>query len=138
MAGLFKKKPKELPAAAGDLAVRNYRKQTKDPRKKKERINFETKLKDLASGYKSKHTLHDYAIDRTLGTGSFGRVLLVQEKGTTDFRACKIIAKDRVIKTRQVEHTTNEKNILFCLNFPFVVKLFDFFQDQKSLFVLNF
>ena len=38
MAGLFKKKPKELPAAAGDLAVRNYRKQTKDPRKKKERI----------------------------------------------------------------------------------------------------
>ena len=84
-------------------------------------------------------TLHDFAIDRTLGTGSFGRVLLVQEKGSSEYRACKIISKDRVIKTRQVEHTTNEKNILYAISFPFIVKLFDYFQDTKSLyFVLEF
>jgi len=142
MAGLFKKKAPAaagVPTAAGDIAIRPYRKTVKDARKKKERAAFEAKLKDMASGYKSKKTLHDFAIDRTLGTGSFGRVLLVQEKGSSEYRACKIISKDRVIKTRQVEHTTNEKNILFATNFPFIVHLFDYFQDAKSLyFVLEF
>src|SRR5690348_5834650 len=81
----------------------------------------------------------DFNVDRTLGTGSFGRVLLVQAKGTSDFRACKIIAKERVIKTRQVEHTTNEKNILFCVDCKFVVKLYDYFVDPRNLyFILEF
>ncbi len=74
-------------------------------------------------------TLPDYAIDRTLGTGSFGRVLLVQEKGATQFMACKIIGKERVVKTRQIEHTITEKNILFATNSKFIVKLYDYFQD---------
>jgi protein kinase A len=81
-------------------------------------------------------------------------VLLVQEKDSSEYRACKIIAKERVIKTRQVcccptlarrahvaqvEHTTNEKNILFSINFPFIVRLFDYFQDAKALyFILEF
>ncbi len=73
--------------------------------------------------------MFDYLIDRTLGTGSFGRVMLVMDKAESVYGACKIIAKERVIKTRQVEHTINEKNILFCLKFPFVVGLFDYFQD---------
>jgi hypothetical protein len=57
MAALFKKKPAKadgLPAAAGDIAIRAYRKNTKDTRKKKERTAFEDKLKAMASGYKSK------------------------------------------------------------------------------------
>lgn len=41
-------------------------------------------------------------MDRTLGTGSFGRVMLVQERAGLEYRAIKIISKDRVIKTRQV------------------------------------
>lgn len=47
-------------------------------------------------------------ISRTLGTGSFGRVLLAQGKDKDgqalkdDFKAVKVISKERVIKTRQV------------------------------------
>lgn len=124
----------------GDLAIRPYRRTTKDARKIKERKDFETKMKQLSAGYRSKATLMDFNIDRTLGTGSFGRVLLVQAKaGAADFRACKIISKERVIKTRQVEHTTNEKNILFCLDCKFVVKLYDYFTDTRNIyFVLEF
>ena len=63
-------------------------------------------------------TLADFKMVKTLGTGSFGRVLLVQGKGMgSAFQAAKIISKERVIKTRQVEHTINEKNILYCTNF---------------------
>jgi hypothetical protein len=38
----------------GDLSVRAYRRATKDPRKLKERKEFEAKMRQLASGYKSK------------------------------------------------------------------------------------
>jgi hypothetical protein len=58
MAALFKKKTDKkaegLPPAAGDIAIRAYRKNTKDGRKKKERTAFEEKLKAMAAGYKSK------------------------------------------------------------------------------------
>ena len=37
----------------GDLAIKPYRRQTKDPVKQKERKNFETKLKQISAGYKS-------------------------------------------------------------------------------------
>lgn len=129
----------------GDLEIRGYRRATKETRKRKERVAFENKMKQLSQGYKSTKKLHDYSISRTLGTGSFGRVLLAQSKGKDgspirdDYKAIKIINKERVIKTRQVEHTINEKNILFCMDCRFVVKLFDYFQDVKCLyFVLEF
>lgn len=123
----------------GDLAIKPYRRVTKDATKLKERKAFETKLKQIAAGYKSKKTLEDYVIDRTLGTGSFGRVLLAQERGSPEFRAIKIVSKDRVIKTRQVEHTINEKNILFCIDCKFIVRMYDYFQDTRCLyFVLEF
>eukprot|EP00052_Salpingoeca_macrocollata_P001199 m.24356 g.24356 ORF g.24356 m.24356 type:complete len:384 (+) comp11186_c0_seq1:97-1248(+) len=133
---------KEGPAITmkGDLVIRPYRKPTKEARKLNERKEFEKMMKQLASGYQSPLTLMDFNVDRTLGTGSFGRVLLVEQKSQAgQFRACKIISKERVIKTRQVEHTTNEKNILFCLNCKYVVKLYDYFVDTRNLyFVLEF
>ena len=39
----------------------------------------------------------------------------------------------------QVEHTINEKNILYCIDFVFIVNMFDYFLDTKNLyFVLEF
>mmetsp|Transcript_19481 Transcript_19481/g.50681 ORF Transcript_19481/g.50681 Transcript_19481/m.50681 type:complete len:391 (-) Transcript_19481:211-1383(-) len=124
---------------AGDVELRAFRKKTKDPRLLEDRKYFNERLKMLQAGYRSPETLLDYAVDRTLGTGSFGRVVMAQGKGRTDFHAVKIIAKERVVKTRQVEHTRNEKNILFCMKNPFIVGLRDYYQDAKCLyFVLEF
>eukprot|EP00035_Acanthoeca_spectabilis_P020537 m.433423 g.433423 ORF g.433423 m.433423 type:complete len:392 (+) comp17574_c0_seq1:122-1297(+) len=124
---------------AGDIGIKTFRKKTKDAKLVADRQYFNDRLKVLQSGYKSPHTLLDYAVDRTLGTGSFGRVLLAQGKDRDDFMAVKIIGKDRVVKTKQVEHTFNEKNILFCTKNPFIVSLFDYFQDARCLyFVLEF
>eukprot|EP00051_Salpingoeca_urceolata_P031771 m.12877 g.12877 ORF g.12877 m.12877 type:complete len:377 (+) comp4384_c0_seq1:322-1452(+) len=139
--GLSKNKHKPTGDAkvAGDLAIRPYRKPARSDRLAHDRKDFEKKLKQLATGYTSKKTLLDYEIDRTLGTGSFGRVLLVKAKGVKEFRACKIISKERIIKTRQVEHTINEKNILFCINNRFIVSLFDYMMDKCNLyFILEF
>jgi hypothetical protein len=57
MASLFKKKVKTegVPTQAGDIAVRPYRKTVpKGHRKAKERLAFEAKLKEIATGYHSK------------------------------------------------------------------------------------
>ena len=83
--------------------------------------------------------LHIYPLYSQLVSRSFGRVLLVKENGGRDYWACKIVGKKRVIETKQVEHTLNEKNILWCMESSFVVDLTEFFQDSKNLyFILEF
>lgn len=129
----------------GDLGLRPFRSKTYGDKHEKlrveaERSEFEHNLEKLEKGYKSDKTLLDYEKMRVLGTGSFGRVLLVKENSHPDsYAACKIVAKKRIIETKQVEHTLNEKNILLCMNSPFVVGLTEFFQDSKNLyFILEF
>lgn len=109
-----------------------FRKASTTPRLEEERIEFISKLQSIheeaAVGDLSNFTIH-----QTLGTGSFGRVKLVQTKDEK-WAALKIIKKEIVIKLKQVEHTANEKNILMCVDCPFVVNLMAYFQDKKNLF----
>lgn len=65
--------------------------------------------------------LEDFERFRTVGTGAFGRVLLVKYKPTSLFYAMKILDKAKLVKMKQVDHTRNEKRILQCINFPFLV-----------------
>lgn len=67
--------------------------------------------------------LDDFDRVKTLGTGSFGRVMLSQQKETKEYYAMKILDKAKVVKLKQVEHTLNEKRILTAVNFPFLVNL---------------
>ncbi|XP_025922342.1 cAMP-dependent protein kinase catalytic subunit alpha-like, partial [Apteryx rowi] len=60
---------------------------------------------------------------RTLGTGSFGRVMLVRHKDSGHHYAMKILDKQKVVKLKQIEHTLNEKRILQAVTFPFLVRL---------------
>ncbi|TRZ02614.1 hypothetical protein DNTS_021779, partial [Danionella cerebrum] len=60
---------------------------------------------------------------KTLGTGSFGRVMLVKHKESGQHFAMKILDKQKVVKLKQIEHTLNEKRILQAVSFPFLVRL---------------
>ncbi|KIH63488.1 hypothetical protein ANCDUO_06213 [Ancylostoma duodenale] len=68
-------------------------------------------------------TLDDFDRIKTLGTGSFGRVMLVKHKQTGNYFAMKILDKQKVVKLKQVEHTLNEKRILQAIDFPFLVNM---------------
>lgn len=81
-------------------------------------------------------SLDDFDRIRTLGTGSFGRVMLVQHKNTKSFYAMKILDKQKVVKLKQVEHTLNEKRILQSVSFPFLVKLEFSFKDNSNLYMV--
>ncbi|KAL5487346.1 hypothetical protein EMCRGX_G019935 [Ephydatia muelleri] len=80
--------------------------------------------------------LEDFDRIKTLGTGSFGRVMLVQHKVQKTYHALKILDKQKVVKLKQVEHTLNEKKILASITFPFLVRLDYHFKDFSYLYMV--
>ncbi|KIX95752.1 cAMP-dependent protein kinase type 2 [Fonsecaea multimorphosa CBS 102226] len=85
---------------------------------------------------KGKYTLTDFAIQRTLGTGSFGRVHLVQSKHNQRFYAIKVLKKAQVVKMKQIEHTNDERRMLQRVKHPFLITLWGTFQDSKNLYMV--
>jgi len=89
---------------------------------------------------KGERSISEFEIGATIGTGSFGRVLLVrlasepvQDKG---YFALKVMKKSDVIRLKQVEHIINEANLLQTLSHPFVVSQICSFQDDCRLYLL--
>ncbi|KAJ1974749.1 cAMP-dependent protein kinase catalytic subunit [Dimargaris verticillata] len=80
--------------------------------------------------------LTDFTIHRTLGTGSFGRVRLVQYKRSKQFFAMKVLKKTEVVRAKQVEHVNNERDILGVCSSPFLVSLLGSFQDNVNLYMV--
>lgn len=83
-----------------------------------------------------RYALADFAIERTLGTGSFGRVHLVRSKHNGRFYAVKVLNKEKVIKMKQVEHTNSEREMLVRVRHPFLVNLWGTFQDVNNLYMV--
>jgi len=80
--------------------------------------------------------LTDFTLKRTLGTGSFGRVHLVQSNHNQRFYAVKVLKKAQVVKMKQVEHTNDERKMLQKVKHAFLVTLWGTFQDSKNLYMV--
>lgn len=91
---------------------------------------FETKYSQPA---RQTAKLEDFHLQRTVGTGSFGRVMIVQNANQT--LALKIMEKQTIVKLKQVEHTLSEKRILQAIKFPFLVNLVYSFKDNSYLYI---
>ena len=87
----------------------------------------------FASPAKQTAKLEDFQLQRTVGTGSFGRVMIVQHNGQS--LALKIMEKQTIVKLKQVEHTLSEKRILQAIKFPFLVNLVYSFKDNSHLYL---
>jgi len=90
----------------------------------------------MSLAVRHKVILSDYELTTTLGTGSFGRVLLAKHKKTGEFFAMKRLKKADIIKLRQVDHVISENNILSNIDHPFLVGLKGFSQDTRYLYFL--
>ncbi|CAJ0944541.1 unnamed protein product, partial [Mesorhabditis belari] len=86
--------------------------------------------------WKNTASLDDFDRIKTLGTGSFGRVMLVKHKQSGNYYAMKILDKQKVVKLKQVEHTLNEKKILQAIDFPFLVNMQYSFKDNSNLYMV--
>ncbi|XP_067936048.1 cAMP-dependent protein kinase catalytic subunit alpha-like [Watersipora subatra] len=85
---------------------------------------------------KNTASLNEFDRIKTLGTGSFGRVMLVKHKSNGEHYAMKILDKQKVVRLKQVEHTLNEKRILQAIKFPFLVALTYHFKDNSNLYMV--
>ena len=96
----------------------------------------EKPAKPVPRQVKGKYNLDDFTLKRTLGTGSFGRVHLVQSTHNHRFYAMKVLKKAQVVKMKQIEHTNDERKMLARVRSPFLVTLWGTFQDAKNLYMV--
>ncbi|KAE8985169.1 hypothetical protein PR003_g23533 [Phytophthora rubi] len=84
-------------------------------------------------------SLKQFDVLRMIGKGSFGKVLLVRKKHSSQLFAVKILSKPAIVKKQQVEHTRTERRVLAAVSHPFVVCLHYAFQTKDKLyFVLDY
>ena len=75
-----------------------------------------------------------YEITKSLlGKGSYGKVQLGYLRGTNVQRAIKIIDKSKV---RNVERFKLEVEIMMKLDHPNILRLYDYFEDEQSVFLV--
>ncbi|KAK7580356.1 hypothetical protein V9T40_000985 [Parthenolecanium corni] len=77
----------------------------------------------------------DFEPIKTVGTGHFGRVVFALHKPSKKYYALKILEKSKVINSNQLQHVKNEKKILQCVSFPFLVNLKFNFKDNANLYM---
>lgn len=87
-------------------------------------------------------SLDKFQLIRTLGRGSFGRVVLALMK--TDgynktegnkFYAIKIMDKRKLVRYKQLDHTLNERRVLYSLQHPNTVRYFFSFKDNSFIYL---
>jgi len=85
-------------------------------------------------------TIEDFEIIRVVGVGGSGRVLQARHKPSGQYRAVKVMSKERLFQQEQrLQRVITEKRILSRLQHPFVVSLHWAFQTTTHLFlVLDF
>jgi len=90
-----------------------------------------------SSGVPSKKvSVEDFAFLKVLGKGSFGKVVMVEQRATKKIYAMKILRKDAIKKRNQKLHTKAERDILENMNSPFIVQMHYAFQSHNKLYLI--
>mmetsp|Transcript_17384 Transcript_17384/g.43293 ORF Transcript_17384/g.43293 Transcript_17384/m.43293 type:complete len:459 (-) Transcript_17384:366-1742(-) len=93
----------------------------------------------VPSGQKKKISMDDFTLLKVLGRGGFGKVVLVRKKDTKKLYAMKVLNKEMLVKSDQVERTKEENRILRQVQHPYIVGLTWAFQTKEKLhLVLEF
>ena len=75
-----------------------------------------------------------------LGEGAFGSVYKVKRKNSTTreiIRALKEISKDSICDPENEEEIRNEIEVLKNLDHPNIMKIFEFFEDENNMYLIN-
>ncbi|KZP22754.1 kinase-like protein [Athelia psychrophila] len=86
-------------------------------------VNFEDEI-----------NLYHFVLHRAVGKGAFGKVRVVEHKGTKKVYALKYIEKTKCIKQKAVANIIQERRLLEEVDHPFVVNMRYAFQDDENCF----
>ena len=87
-------------------------------------------------GLESEPKISDFTLIKELGTGTFGRVLLVQHKLTQAQYAIKAIDKRNIVNYQERNYFRREIEIMYRIHHPNVVKLFGHFEDNTYCYFI--
>lgn len=77
-----------------------------------------------------------YRIGKLLGTGRFGEVRICNHRTSGLKRAVKIIRKDLLTSAQDRESLDKEINILKSLDHPNIIRVYEFFEEVKRLYIV--
>ncbi|KAI9470559.1 MAG: kinase-like domain-containing protein [Benjaminiella poitrasii] len=80
--------------------------------------------------------LSHFTLLRSVGKGAFGKVRIVQHKGTKQLYALKYINKTKCIQMKAVENIISERRLLEQINCKLIVNMRYAFQDDENLFMV--
>ncbi|KAI8377389.1 kinase-like domain-containing protein [Radiomyces spectabilis] len=80
--------------------------------------------------------LSHFILLRSVGKGAFGKVRVVQHKGSKQLFALKYINKAKCINMRAVDNIISERRLLEQINYSLIVNLRYAFQDDENLFMV--
>jgi len=88
---------------------------------------------------KENKCLPDEFYDRLehIGEGSYGLVIKVKPKLTNEVRAMKMINKQSIIFGVKEADILNEIKILKSLDHPNIIKIYEFFKDEKFYYIIS-
>ena len=75
-------------------------------------------------------SLDNYTLGQVLGQGAYGKVILSTEKATGTTVAIKEVNKEQILQLGKQRHIFREKELLFEMDHPFIIKLLGTTQDE--------
>jgi len=99
-------------------------------------LDSDSDQENEGNNLKSKYKLSDLELKSTLGTGTFGRVVLARHKQTRQYFALKVLTISEVIRLKQICHVKSEKLVLNTIKNPFIVNMFWSNHDDTYLYML--
>ena len=79
--------------------------------------------------------LNQYKINKRLGEGRFGKVVLAEDEAVQQY-AIKCIRKSRIENERDFQRIRRETKILASLRHPNLVKLYEVLETEKAIYIV--
>ncbi|CAK68384.1 unnamed protein product (macronuclear) [Paramecium tetraurelia] len=95
------------------------------------KLNFSQFIVEKQNSYTD-----DYKLGGVLGVGAFSQVRKVTHRKTRAIRAMKVISKSRLSTAELQQKFINEINVYKQLDHPHILKLYEFYQDEKNYYII--
>ncbi|KAJ3442547.1 non-specific serine/threonine protein kinase [Anaeramoeba flamelloides] len=132
--GLTKKRRKKFVFTVNIPNQRTYYISTKTEKERAEWVDF--LKKEINSLNIDKVSIDDFNLLAVIGRGTYGKVMLVKKKDTSEMFAMKILQKGMLANNQQISQTMSERNVLMRLQHPFLIGLRYSFQTQEKLYMV--
>ena len=93
-------------------------------------------LNSVKNGAPRRKCIGNYTIEKTIGSGTFGKVKHGIHVPTSAQVAIKILEKHRIVDASDIERVSREIHILKIVRHPHIIQLFEIVETHKQLYLV--